>query len=37
VHHTLGDVTFFILPVAAVCVSPALRARWPTGPAAVRA
>jgi hypothetical protein len=31
VHDTLGDVSFFILPVAAVCVSVGLRARWPLG------
>ena len=31
VHNTLGNVTFFILPLAAVCVSVALRDRWSIG------
>jgi hypothetical protein len=31
VHDSLGDVTFFILPVAAVCVAVALQARWSFG------
>ncbi len=31
VHNTLGSVTFFILPVAAVCIAVALQARWSFG------
>ena len=31
VHDTLGNVTFFILPLAAVCIAVALQARWSFG------
>jgi len=31
VHNTLGNVAFFILPVAAACISAALRDRWSIG------
>jgi hypothetical protein len=33
VHNTLGNIAFFILPIAALCIAFGLGSRWSIGPA----